>query len=75
MKVTTFIEQPPVRKSTLSRALERAEVKMPVKEAQEPVTPDAVESVIFPASDRFKHMMSLIARDNPMLYNRIVGLE
>ena len=37
--------------------------------------PEHVDSVIFPASDRFKHMMSLIARDNKELYNRIVGLE
>lgn len=46
----------------------------------ETVEPPAVEApsvdpVMFPASDRFKHMMSLIARDNKELYNRIVGLD
>lgn len=46
----------------------------------EAVQPEAsatsnVDAVIFPASDRFKHMLSLISRDNKELYNRIIGME
>lgn len=47
-----------------------------VKEDTAPQSqPTAVDELIFPASDRFKHMLSLIARDNKELYNRIVGME
>ena len=36
---------------------------------------EPIESVMFPANDRFKHMLKLIARDNKELYNRITGME
>lgn len=49
--------------------------KRVVVEAVAEREPDQVDPVIFPASDRFKHMLSLIARDNKELYNRIIGLE
>lgn len=45
------------------------------EEASLPEASDTVDPVIFPASDRFKHMLKLIARDNKELYNRIIGME
>ena len=77
MKVNNIIEK--------AKPLHYAPTRFPLKEsviavkhlteAVEAPEPDAVEPVLFQASDSFKHMLSLIARDNKELYNRIVGLE
>jgi hypothetical protein len=67
MKISKFLDIDAVREP-----ITQPKVVPVVEDAP---APDPVESVIFPASDRFKHMLSLIARDNKELYNRIVGLE
>lgn len=73
MKVNTIFKQ------VLGPKLEWAHEPLKVEESKAAtpamVSPETVDSVIFPASERFQHMLSLIARDNPELYNRIVGLE
>lgn len=55
-----------------------ARTRTPLAEEETTVTVEQhepIESVVFPASDRFKHMLKLIARDNKELYNRIIGME
>jgi hypothetical protein len=71
MKINKFIDLTQLDQVVQAPAAE------PIVEAAEPevLAPEHVDSVIFPASDRFKHMMSLIHRDDKELYNRIIGLE
>lgn len=68
MKVNTIVKTAATKRPKLVEAEAAVESALATQPAQ-------VESVIFPASDRFKNMLSLIARDNKELYNRIVGLE
>lgn len=76
-----------MKANTLIDKLEAAEKKRPaaaplapiVVEADTPETPNEEHgmhhALIFQPSDQMKNMLTLIARDNPKLYNRIVGME
>lgn len=70
MKVNTIMDKHAAAGAPVKSA------KLIIKEEDATMAePDTVDPVIFPASDRFKHMLKLIARDNKELYNRIVGME
>lgn len=74
MKVNTVID----KLATAAEKLPKAEPKVkPVVEAVEPDsgTPEHHHGLIFQPSEQMKNMLALIARDNPKLYNRIVGME
>lgn len=69
MKISKFVNVETSVAKAAKRLVEVEAVK--VSDEAEPQQ----HQVIFPASDRFKHMLSLISRDNKELYNRIVGLD
>lgn len=77
MKVNKIMDKHAASALVVKPAPQILTTRTAVKEevATQPALEQHADAVIFPASDRFKHMLSLIARDNKELYNRIVGME
>lgn len=78
MKINPIIAQHAKRADKLAPVVQEEKSVERLDELAQHVADDLAaipDTVLFPASDKFKHMLTLIARDNPMLYNRIVSLE
>lgn len=73
MKVNNVIE----KLATIADKLpQRKAPKLVEAQPEEPEqSASASHGLIFQPSEQMKNMLTLIARDNPKLYNRIVGME